>query len=387
MSYRLPLILAVMLLATATLYAAEPPPPVPAKGDVKAQTLEAIKKAQKFLIDNANEDGTFGKGFAHGVPGVVALATYGLASGPAKLTADKAPALAKAAEYLVGKQDAKGAIWIPKFQNANYNTSTAVMALKALNDPKYNEVLDKAKEFILNCQLDEKAGYEKDVHIRSYGGFAYAMSLQANLSNTIFAMDALKDLGLKEDSPAFKNALTFVRRCQDNLETNDSPEMKFGDNAGGFVYLPGESEHDTFKTRAGKEAPVPYGNMSFQGLRALLYCGLGKDSPEVKAAMKYIRANYDVKNQPGLPDASKGQGYFYYTVALARCLSVYGESELDLGGGKKAAWGNDLGGYLATIQKADGSFVNPVDRWQENDPILCTSYALIALNLAYENIK
>ncbi|HYE02526.1 MAG TPA: hypothetical protein VD963_04755 [Phycisphaerales bacterium] len=47
-------------------------------------------------------------------------------------------------------------------------------------------------------------------------------------------------------------------------------------------------------------------------------------------------------------------------------------------------WGNDLIDRLAELQKEDGSFTVVDERWMENDPVLITAYALIALREAMD---
>ncbi|MCK6474086.1 MAG: terpene cyclase/mutase family protein [Planctomycetes bacterium] len=362
----------VALLA-ATVHAGEDP---------KAAAEGASKKAADFLKSQANEDGTFGKSEARVVPGIVGLALNALVTSPGVKADD--PAVQKAAAYLVGLQQNDGAIAIPRMGNENYNTSIAAVALKALNDPKHKDVLEKCKKYIEGCQLDGDLGYKSDEHYQAYGGFGYGSAKRADLSNTAFSLEALKALGVPEDSEAYKNAIVFIRRCQDNSETNDAPNMKGGENSGGMVYLPGDSEFGTIKTRDGKEVPKPYGNMTYQGMRSLIYCGLKADSPELQACWKWIKNNYAADKNPG----GKGsEGYYYYVVAFAKAFTAAGQKEFQTADGKTVNWAKDLAAHLVSLQKEDGSWANGDKRWMESDSILATSYALIALNLCNEAMK
>lgn len=354
------------------------------EADAKTAGETTAQKAAAWLLAQANDDGTFGKSKARGMPGIVGLALYGLAKSPGHPTADKVPALRKAADYLASRQMENGAIAIKEIGLENYNTSVAVVALKVLEDPKYQEVLEKAKQYLLSCQLLENQGYNKDEHTRSYGGFGYGNTRKTDLSNTSFTLDALKAMGFDESSPQFKNALLFVKRCQDNKETNDAPEMRDGDGTGGFVYLPGESEFGTVKSRGGKEIPKPYGNMTYAGIKSLIYCGEKPDSPDLAAAWKWVRENYNVKENPG---GSGGQGYFYYIVAFSKAFAASGQKEFKLADGKSVNWAADLIAHLSSLQSGDGSFANTEKRWMEDDPVLSTAYALQALNRALEIFK
>ncbi|MCZ7648843.1 MAG: terpene cyclase/mutase family protein [Planctomycetota bacterium] len=359
---------------TALLVLAHPPA---ARGGEEAPGAAAAQKAAAWMVKHANEDGTIGPGPAAKAPGVVGLCLTGLAMAPGPRSPETQKVLDKAAAYLVALQQADGSFTIPGQGLENYNTSVVIVALKALNDPKYDEVLAKAKTYVLGCQLDESKGYKEDEHYLAFGGFGYGSAKRADLSNTAFSLDALKAMGVEEGSEAYKNALTFIRRCQDNVETNDAPVMKSGESTGGFVYLPGDGEFGTYKTRAGKEAPKPYGNMTYAGIKSLIYCGAKADSPEMQAAWKWIKEHYDATANPG----GKGsEGYYYYAVAFAKAFTAAGTLEFTTAEGKKVNWAKDLSGHLAKLQKPDGSFANDEKRWWEADPVLATAYALIALD-------
>ncbi|MGD0088726.1 MAG: prenyltransferase/squalene oxidase repeat-containing protein [Planctomycetota bacterium] len=363
----------ILMLVTACAFAFSA-----CAGEADAAAVKAAaEKAVDFLLKQQNDDGTFGQARGAKVTGVVALVVKALASSPRKLRDDN-PAIAKAVKYILSYRQPSGAVALPEFGLENYNTSCVALALVALENPAYKETLDKAKKFILSCQLDEETGYKKDEHTRAFGGFGYGNSKRADVSNTAFSLEALKALGLEENSPAWKNAVLFIKRCQDNDETNDVAEMKGGDNTGGFVYLPGDSEQGKIKTRSGKELPKPYGNMTYQAVKSLIYAGIKKDDPALQAALRWIKNNYSVKEQPGAP---AGQGYYYYLIAFAKAFTATGMGELDLADGKKANWAKDLAAQMVSLQRDDGSFVNTADRWWENDPVLTTAYALDALNL------
>ncbi|HYF49140.1 MAG TPA: prenyltransferase/squalene oxidase repeat-containing protein, partial [Planctomycetota bacterium] len=134
------------------------------------KTKAAIKKGTDWLIKQQNEDGTFGKSKGAAMPGMVGLAIKALASSPEKIREDN-PAVAKAVKNMLSKQQADGSIAIPDFGLENYNTSVAVVALVALENPAHKDAIEKAKKYLLTNQLVEGAGYEKDKHPRAYGGF------------------------------------------------------------------------------------------------------------------------------------------------------------------------------------------------------------------------
>jgi len=347
------------------------------------QVAAAAKKAVAYFKQAQNDDGTFGKGQGAGMPGMVGLVVRALATSPEKLR-ESDPAVKKAAAFLLTKTQPNGSICEPKFGLENYNTSVAVIALAALENPAHKEALEKAKQYILGCQIAIEKGYDEEHPQPAFGGFDYGSSKRVDLSNTGFSIEALQALGVQKDSDAYKNAIKFIKRCQDNDETNDLPNMKGENNTGAFTYKPGESEFGTVKGKNGKMVPKPYGNMTYVAVKTLIYAGVNKDDPALQAALKWIRNNYAVDH----PAGGEGmQGYYYYIDVFAKAFTALGTKEVDLPDGKKAQWASDLAAHLISLQKPDGSFANDAPRWMENDPILATSYALDAMNLCYNAMK
>jgi squalene-hopene/tetraprenyl-beta-curcumene cyclase len=341
------------------------------------------KKAVAFLLSQQNENGSFGKSGGAQQPGMVGLVVKALADSPEHLR-EQNPALAKAAGRIVEFAQPNGAIGDPKLGLENYNTSIAVIGLAALENPQYKPILENARKYILSCQQDEETGVKRDESPVTYGGFAYGSTKRADVSNSGFSMEALHALGLEKDSPAWKNAVAFLKRSQDFDETNDYATMKGGENSGGFVYYPGKSAFGEITTRAGKKLPKPYGNMTYVAVKSLLYAGVQKDDPALQAAFKWIRNNYAVDHQPG---GTGTVGYYYYVMAFAKAFTAAGTVELDLPDGRKVNWASDLSTELLKLQKPDGSFSNEAQRWMESDPVVSTSYALQALNLCVDALK
>jgi squalene-hopene/tetraprenyl-beta-curcumene cyclase len=372
---------ATLVFTFATVHAGENKP---AGSREKERALAAAKKAAAYLLKQANKDGTFGQAKGREMPGVVGLVVWALAESPEKPRENNCPEIAAAAKYLVGLQTETGSIAIPLMGLENYNTSVSAVALKVLENPAYEPVLEKAKNYILSCQLDENSGYDPEKHKRAFGGIGYGSAKKADVSNTAFGLEALVRLGLPKDSPAFKNAEKFLKRSQDNAETNDTEYMQGSDNTGAFTYGPGESRFGTVKAKSGKMVPKPYASMTYQAVKSLIYCGMTLDDPAMKAAWKWIGENYSVETNPG---GEGMQGYFYYVVAFAKAFTAAGQKELTLADGGKVRWSHDLSRHLTALQGADGSFTNPADRWMEGDPVLATAYALLALNLCIADME
>src|SRR6185436_8740784 len=144
----------------------------------------------------------------------------------------------------------------------------------------------------------------------------------------------LKAAGASSDDPAIKNALIFVSRCQ-NLESpyNTTPfAAKIND--GGFYYTPVPGRGEDAKSGGLRS----YGAMSYSGLKSMIFAGVKADDPRVKAVVKWIGKNYDLKSHPG--QGNSGLYYFYHT--FAKALDAFGHEAIEDDKGQKHFWRKDL---------------------------------------------
>jgi squalene-hopene/tetraprenyl-beta-curcumene cyclase len=75
------------------------------------------------------------------------------------------------------------------------------------------------------------------------------------------------------------------------------------------------------------------------------------------------------------------QGLYYYYDILSRALSAAGVEELVQDDGRKVRWKAELAARLISLQRPDGSWVNDNNRFWEGDPVLATSFAVLALSM------
>ena len=262
----------------------------------------------------------------------------------------------------------------------NYVTSINVMALVAANQAdKYHGIIGDAVEFLKKLPWDETEGKdEKDTY---YGGAGYDSKSRPDLSNTQTFLDALKAAGVSSDDPAMKKALIFVSRCQ-NLkgETNDQPWAKLI-NDGSFIYSPATGGVTKVVDKALPDGSLPgYGSMTYAGIKSMIYCGVSKDDFRVTKAFEWIKHNYTVDANPGMPEQRSQWGMYYYYHTMAKCLDALGLDYVVDAKGVKHDWRKDITEALVKRQKADGSFSNATANWMEADPSLVTGYALMALS-------
>ena len=303
------------------------------------------------------------------------------------------PFLDKGYDKLISFQNANGGIYQDLL--ANYNTAISISALAVSKEAEYKPTIVKALAYLRSLQWSDKIeGVDEKMKTEAadpkYGGFGYGKRARPDLSNTQWALEALSEAGVKPDDPAFAAALKFATRCQNLSETND---QKWAGDDGGFVYVDngdeGSDPAGEYTGADGRKLFRSYGSMTYAGLKSMLYVGLGKDDPRVKAAWGWIQKNYTVEENPGLAQTNPGDnkgGLFYYYYTMAKALHAYGEPTITDAQGKTHDWRVDLTAKIASMQKPDGSLVGDA-RWMESNPVLATSYAMLAIEEIRKDLK
>ncbi len=344
-----------------------------ARGAESGPDAKALAAAQtkgiNFLKTAQAADGSWTSPEAPGVSGLVAYSL--LLSG----VSPDDPHMQKALKHLESFQQPDGGIYLPKSNHANYETSIVMLALQAANkDGRYHQLLKKAEAFVRGLQWDESEGTDRTDP--KYGGQGYGRNKdRPDLSNTMFFLEALEATGAKKDDPAVQKALVFLSRCQ-NLESEFNttpPAAKVND--GGFYYTPALGG----QSPAGQTAEGglrSYGNMTYAGFKSMLFAGLDKKDPRMKAAWDWIQKFYNVKENPGMGQA----GLYYYFQVFAKAMTANQEDVITDAQGEKHDWRKELADHIFSLQQDNGGWLNATPRWMEGDPNLATAYVLIALH-------
>jgi squalene-hopene/tetraprenyl-beta-curcumene cyclase len=350
--------LAILLIASAVR---------PAAGAEPAAIRAAIAKAAAFLEKVQASDGSFS---AEVGPAVTALAVTALVKSG---TPVDAPTVRKGLAYLLSFKQPDGGIYAPGSPVANYETSIAMLALAASNrDGKLDEEIKGATAFAKKLQWDDGEG--KGPADPSFGGAGYGKKSRPDLSNTQFLIEALREVGTSPTDPAIQKALEFVSRTQNLPGPHNPTPFPEKNPDGGFYYTPaagGESQAGTTPDGGLRS----YGSMTYAGLKSMIFAGLTKDDPRVKAALAWLRKHYTFAENPGMGQA----GLYYYFHTAAKALDTLGEESFTDKDGKDHRWRDELADVLLAAQKPDGSWVNANERWMEGEPKLVTAYALLAL--------
>lgn len=326
--------------------------------ELKNKARRATDNGLRYLREHQAEDGSWSSSV-----GITALALRAFLESPRQYNEADGPFITRPIAFLLSHVKEDGSI-SETINNRNYNTAVSITALKATGNPAYDKTIQNGQNFLRGLQLNEKTGFAPE-H-KYYGGIGYGGDERPDLSNAYMAIEALKATSLERNDPVWDKALIFVSRSQNNSETND---LDWAKNDGGFAYMPGYSPHGD---------AVSYGSMTHAGLISLLFSGVDKNDPRIKAAYRWITSNYTLDSNPG---AKHNQGLFYYYNAFAKSMMAYGESEVIDSKGIKHNWRNDLARKLLSLQGDDGSWVNhDSPRWWEGNRDLVTAWGVISLN-------
>jgi hypothetical protein len=316
-------------------------------------------------------------------------------------TADEQAVIDQGMRWLLAQQNEDGTFGqvVP-----NYTTCVVVGALTRWADPSTAPALQKAQRAILGFQNSEAGGYQRSD--RDYGSIGYGNAQRGDLSNLHFSLESLRATGLPSDHEAFAKALVFLQRTQNLKSVNDfagkvpDPDREgvvldatSGDD-GGASYYPGNSAAGYVVLPDGKSVARSYGSMTYALLKSYTLAGVKGDDPRVQAAVAWIQRNWTLAVNPGADPAMgekvQYQGLYYYYMVLAQALAAAKVDAVqvpvkDGQGAEKTeaiAWRQALRAHLEGLQQADGTWVNGKnDRWMEGMPLLCTCYAMTALEL------
>ncbi len=376
--------------APATAPAAPATAPAKLPEAVLADAHQRLAKAAAWLLATQNDDGSWGQ---HKHPAMAALAAMALngAAVPAADVAKRDAAVTKALAYILQFAQKDGSICRPggnpqeSGDYPNYTTSIALLGLAAINRPQDQEVMRRARAYLMSSQFNDPASVD-------YGGVGYGKTGRADLSNASWAVEALyftdhldreplsKDpADAKRSTEMWQKMGTFLTQCQNLPETNKNPSVsKAPEDRGGFFYRPNESKAGS-RDGEGKDTNlVSSGSMTYAGLKSMLYARLDRGDVRVKGAIDYLKRTYTLAENPGMGQ----QGYYYYLHIMTKALEAYGVEQLEDAKGAKHAWREEVLASLAQRQREDGSWKNDNGRYMEMLPELVTPYCVIVQRIA-----
>ena len=367
--------------------------------ELDRRTGDALKRGRAFLLRKRDEatgawdpNGPVSAGYS--AFGVLAL----IATTP-KESVGGDPTIRRSLEFIRTKQKDDGSIWSnPQF--VNYETAVCVAALAGARIAEFGASQAKARDFIANSQI------QADEAALSYGGFPYQSksdpTAPADLSNAQFSATALHEAGLPVDSPVWTRLTAYLAKVQNSSETNTTVVKRMdkdlkaevevvSGNDGGAGYGPGMSKSGLVKREDGKLRDALVRQHDVRARRSA--CCSRASRPTTPALVARRRLDLEVTSpstaipasrRPTDPAKNGQQGYYYYLLTMAarwpstrrrrarRSSSPTPPARRTTGAARSRR-------SSSPSRRTDGSWLNPVDRWEEGNPLVVTSYAVQAL--------
>ncbi|MEX2185265.1 MAG: hypothetical protein WD875_00660 [Pirellulales bacterium] len=351
------------------------------------KSAAAIRNALEYLAARQGEDGGWHSqtyGSLRGGAATTAMVLYAAAHVDEKLRGVHGRRWRRGGEFLTRGIDEQGCPRNPD-GSLDYPTYVAALLLPAASRLKLDvgrDVRRRVVDYLLAAQLADSRGFEAESP--HYGGWELTGDLRmrgvttgANISVTCFALEAVSAEKSDAANAARKRAFAWLARCQ-NLP---------GD--GGFFFQ-ADRDNDANKalwTDARHESPRSYGTATCDGLRALLATGVKSTDPRVAAAVAWLDERRSLDVVPGFPaespaDPTTGEAEpfaqwpkalrFYYYATLARTLDA-------LPAESREKRREQLHAHVISLHRDDGRWENDVHHMRENDPLIATSLALVAL--------
>ncbi len=348
----------------------------------------SVRRGSNWLLDRQAENGAWSN-----EPSITALAMQALLHTDAD-SEEIQNAVARGREFILKSRRPDGA-FVGSFQEyANYTTATSLSVLAMIDHPDDQEVMRKARRFLMELQLrEEHAEVPTAPDSPFYGGIGYGSGgpTVPDLSNTQFALEALYlTEHLDRDTPQAEQAratwvraisyLQSVQHVPEDAEAAWRPDPEQApEYDGGFIYRPDQCRVREKLTREFEGQPISYGATTMGGLKSLLFAEVDKDDHRVQAAIDWLKRNYTLEENPVIG----AEAHFYYLWTFAKAMQAYGQETLELADGQTRHWRSDLVRQLLEMQKSDGHWINEESgRYMESIPELTTAYALIAMQVA-----
>jgi hypothetical protein len=261
----------------------------------------------------------------------------------------------------------------------NYATSYGVLCLLEAGSGSDRRLVDRMCRRLLSEQYREDGGFRPDDP--AYGGWGFGGTQprgvpgHMDLAHTRRVLDALAAAGRLDDATRSR-AETFLRRVQ-NLVPSRVPLHHVAEDGqgpdGGFWFSPVVLSANKAPNRGGLWGS--YATATCDGLLSLLAAGVPASDDRVRQAREWLEGRPGLDAVAGIPSESEqptrwGGAIRYYH------LAVRAEAGKALGAPSRR---EEVAALLRGDAKPDGSFANDNPLMKEDEPLIATALALVAL--------
>ena len=340
------------------------------------KTLRSLSRAMDWLFaQQATEGGWHSKTYGQLKEGaaVTALALYAAGYCPEGLRKRHADAIDRGFGFLERGIARRGTIAAPD-GTLDFPTYAAALWLSAVRRFSRPVATQKIVAYLIDAQASEARGF--DASSASFGGWdflgredAQGITTGTNISVTRYVLEALaaEDPVDEKVRQAVKSGREYVLRCQQ------------ADGGFAFTCEPASLNNKAAYSDPELNKPRSYGTATCDGVLGLLAAGLEPSDEQVGRGITWLAKRPGLEAVPGFEGLAPELGWdrglrFYYYAVRTAVLRHFPSSERE---GRRHV----LAEHLIKLQNQDGFWKNESDRMRENDPLIATCLALVALSL------
>jgi len=376
----------------------------------------AVKKGVEYLFNQQSADGIWHSpnyGNLKGGAGISALVLYAIShTSPAYWKLQKSE-LQKCITELEKNVSKHG--YIANVDGPDYSNYGSAMFLFAVDNLGI-EIKEKTRatlvEYLIRAQLDEDEGFKKTAD--NYGGWDLTgwmtgkrpttgsnISVSASVLETLRQQrERIRDISEEKIKPEQTELARKIDAC---LGKAKLWVQRCRADDGGFFFHPEQKHHGNKAGWSDKEnqKAKPYGSATADGFRCLIALDdpsvPAKDSEEKRKLNKLIWETAEWLEQkhqtqpkvvPGFDDAEKESSWahglkFYFWMSTGKSVSHFPWAKYKAASQRQATYTK----LIEQLQKDDGHWENPNARMREDDPIIATSFAIIALSFEHQELS
>ena len=362
---------------------------------------QALRRGRDFLVSQQAQDGHWGSktyGILRTGSSLTPLVVRALVSSSKPAAHFKRP-YQTGRRYLIKMSETEqdGKSELKQLAYPVYGSALALQILRSSSDQREDAAMKAYRQLLRSHRHSPKLGWKPQD--AAYGGWGFTdepprrpegaplyFVAGPNLSATVEALLANEADPKLLSNEEREQVAVFIRRCQ-NLRPDSSSSRD-----GGFFFSP----TDIMRNKADDAFPSAenppttfnsYGSATADGLLALLLLDDRQDQQAVEQARDWLIEHFDPDRHPGKFVKSRERFrdayYFYYVHRLVDVFARLEEKKLlrrsKLLGGKPLDWAPKIADALLQRQRADGSWKNAFNDGKEDDPIIATALAVIAL--------
>ncbi|MFP6885926.1 MAG: prenyltransferase/squalene oxidase repeat-containing protein [Opitutales bacterium] len=275
----------------------------------------------------------------------------------------------------------------------NYATAYALRCFLRYGKKDDKKRIENMVNYLLGQQFSESAGFKPESP--AYGGWGFGINRRPTLASFVDLSHTRRVLAVLAETdrlpPKVKvRAERFLALLQKSLKEGRSPLIPASTSKafspppydGGFFSSPNVSYANkgriAIHPRTGRPYYRSYATATCDGILALLAVEVPQTDPRVRDATRWLQRNEGWNLPPGIPAKHPepwAESMIYYHLAVR----AQAHAAINLPGN----WRKTLFAFLSAKQNPDGSFLNPEGRlMKEDDPILCSALATLALSNA-----